>query len=135
MVKRYELTADQRKRCLELWHWLQRLGVEAGTPEKGKKWWNWNKHLNWLCATYNAITGEMIEPRHVDPVERLTKEGFILRFWESIMMGLFNHGYPCTLKHAIRYYVLTPGLDDWDMSEEERNNAILFNLYKHPEYV
>ena len=131
-MTRYELTEVQRKRCLEIWNCLKSLGVEAGTPERGKKWWNWPNCKEYRGPIYNAVTHEEIEPRKC---AGLSAGGFMLKFWVAIMKALFEHDYPCTLNHAIRYYVLTPGLNDWEMSEEERNKRILYNLYKHPEYV
>lgn len=133
-MARYELTNEQRKRCLEIWNCLKRLGVEAGTPERGKKWWNWPKYANWIGAMYDGENDRII-PRHIPPSEPLTAGGFILKFYEGIMKGLFEHDYPCNLNHAIRYYVLTIGIDEWDMNMEEINKRILYNLYKHPEYV
>ena len=140
-MKRYELTDEQRKECISIYTHLMSLGVEPGTPERGVKWWNWDKYETYVGETRNAITHEVIEPAHfvkqTPDMIGMSSRAWHLKFWEAIMWGLYDHGYPCTLKHAIKYYVLSPDrpVIDEDITEEKRNARILYNLYKHPEYV
>ena len=102
--------------CRMLMSQINAIGVEPGDPSKGGAWWK-----------YDTVNNRKLRGK----VQAANPQGWIQAL-ELVKDALHQNGYPCTTKHAVKYWVMAGNL--WYQTED--NSAkIIAMLKEHPEYV
>lgn len=101
---RYEMRPDELKRCRAIYAKIERLGITIGTPQRGGEWSNCGKWLKLMTDD----SGHIMPLGKIDYAECYSE----CRKWEALAYALWIEGYPCDVMHCIKYWVITPTVND-----------------------